>query len=113
MPFIHDDFLLKTKTARHLYHKYAAPQPILDFHSHLSPQDIADNRRFANLYEIWLEGDHYKWRAMRANGVDERFCTGDASPVGKISRLGFDGTPVPAQSSVPLDASRTEALFRD
>jgi len=84
MPFIHDDFLLKTKTARHLYHKYAAPQPILDFHSHLSPQDIADNRRFANLHEIWLEGDHYKWRAMRANGVDERFCTGSASPEEKF-----------------------------
>jgi glucuronate isomerase len=84
MPFINDDFLLESKTARHLYHKYAAPQPILDFHSHLSPEDIAENRRFANLHEIWLEGDHYKWRAMRANGVAERFCTGDASPEQKF-----------------------------
>jgi glucuronate isomerase len=84
MPFIDDDFLLETKAARHLYHKYAEPQPILDFHSHLSPQDIAENRRFANLYEIWLEGDHYKWRAMRANGVPERYCTGDATPQEKF-----------------------------
>jgi glucuronate isomerase len=84
MPFIHEDFLLETKTARHLYHKYAEPQPILDFHSHLSPQEIGGNRRFANLYEIWLEGDHYKWRAMRANGVAERFCTGDATPEEKF-----------------------------
>ncbi len=84
MPFIHEDFLLETKTARHLYHKYAEPQPILDFHSHLSPQQIAENRRFGNLFEIWLEGDHYKWRAMRANGVAERFCTGDASPEEKF-----------------------------
>jgi glucuronate isomerase len=80
MPFIHDDFLLKTPTARRLYHEYAAPEPILDYHCHLPPQDVAANRRFANLFEIWLEGDHYKWRAMRANGVDERYCTGDASP---------------------------------
>jgi len=84
MPFIHDDFLLETKTARYLYHKYAEPQPILDFHSHLSPQEIAGNRRFGNLFEIWLEGDHYKWRAMRANGVAERFCTGDAPPEEKF-----------------------------
>jgi glucuronate isomerase len=84
MPFIHDDFLLETKTARYLYHKYAEPQPILDFHSHLSPQQIAENRRFGNLFEIWLEGDHYKWRAMRANGIAERFCTGDASPEEKF-----------------------------
>ncbi|HWQ55647.1 MAG TPA: glucuronate isomerase [Bryobacteraceae bacterium] len=80
MAFIHDDFLLRTPTARKLYHEYAAPEPILDYHCHLPPQDVASDRRFANLYEIWLEGDHYKWRAMRANGIDERFCTGDAGP---------------------------------
>ena len=84
MPFIHDDFLLTTPTARRLYHEYAAGQPILDYHCHLPPQDIAQNRRFNNLTEIWLEGDHYKWRAMRANGVDERYCTGDASPFEKF-----------------------------
>ncbi len=80
MSFIHDDFLLSTKTARRLYAQYAQPEPILDYHCHLPPQDVAANRRFANLFEIWLEGDHYKWRAMRANGVDERYCTGNAEP---------------------------------
>ena len=79
-PFIHDDFLLATPTARRLYHEFAAPEPILDYHCHLSPRDIAEKRQFNNLFEIWLEGDHYKWRAMRANGVPERFCTGDATP---------------------------------
>ncbi len=80
MSFIHDNFLLETKTAQRLFHQYAAPQPIIDYHCHLPPKDVAADRRFANLFEIWLEGDHYKWRAMRASGVPERFCTGDASP---------------------------------
>ena len=84
MRFITDDFLLHNDTARHLYRQYAAPQAILDYHCHLPPQDIAENRRFANLFEIWLEGDHYKWRAMRANGVPERFCTGEAEPYEKF-----------------------------
>jgi len=84
MSFIHDDFLLTTPAARRLYHEYAEDQPILDYHCHLSPKDIADDRQFANLYEIWLEGDHYKWRAMRANGVDEAFCTGGAGPFEKF-----------------------------
>ncbi|MEN6532801.1 MAG: glucuronate isomerase [Bryobacteraceae bacterium] len=80
MSFIHDNFLLTTKAAQRLYHQYAAAEPILDYHCHLTPRDIAENRRFANLTEIWLEGDHYKWRAMRASGADERYCTGNASP---------------------------------
>jgi glucuronate isomerase len=84
MAFITDDFLLHGRTARRLYHTYAAPQPILDYHCHLPPKDVAENRRFANLFEIWLEGDHYKWRAMRANGVAERYCTGDAEPYEKF-----------------------------
>ncbi|MCW3060739.1 MAG: D-glucuronate isomerase [Capsulimonas sp.] len=84
MSFINDDFLLQTKTARRLYRQYAAPQPILDYHNHLPPEDIASNRRFNNLFEIWLEGDHYKWRAMRANGVEEKYCTGGADPYDKF-----------------------------
>ncbi len=84
MPFIHDDFLLTTKTASRLYHQFAKDEPILDYHCHLSPKDIAENRRFNNLFEIWLEGDHYKWRAMRADGVAERYCTGDAAPYEKV-----------------------------
>ena len=76
MAFIHDDFLLGNAPARRLYHEHAAAQPILDYHNHLSPAEIAGNRRFANLAEIWLEGDHYKWRAMRANGEPEELITG-------------------------------------
>ncbi|HEY7352820.1 MAG TPA: glucuronate isomerase [Terriglobales bacterium] len=84
MAFITQDFLLKNEAARHLYHTYAKAQPILDFHGHLPVKDIAENRVFADLTEIWLEGDHYKWRAMRANGVPERYCTGDASSYEKF-----------------------------
>ncbi|HVV01997.1 MAG TPA: glucuronate isomerase [Verrucomicrobiae bacterium] len=83
-PFIHEDFLLSCPAARRLYHEFAEREPILDYHCHLSPADIAEDRQFKNLFEIWLEGDHYKWRAMRANGVSERFCTGDADPFSKF-----------------------------
>jgi glucuronate isomerase len=84
MSFIHEDFLLSNAAARRLYHGYAESEPILDYHCHLSPKDVAENRRFANLFEIWLEGDHYKWRAMRANGVPEQLCTGSGSPYEKF-----------------------------
>src|SRR5215475_3519190 len=84
MKFIHEDFLLQSRTAKRLFHHYAEEEPIFDYHCHLSPRDIAENRQFNNLFEIWLEGDHYKWRAMRANGVAERFCTGDADPFAKF-----------------------------
>jgi len=84
MSFIHDNFLLETKAAERLFHEHAAHQPIIDYHCHLPPKDVADDRRFANLFEIWLEGDHYKWRAMRASGVPERLCTGDAAPYEKF-----------------------------
>jgi glucuronate isomerase len=84
MKFIHEDFLLQTRTARRLYRQFAETEPVLDFHCHLSPKDIAENRQFNNLSEIWLEGDHYKWRAMRSNGVAEHFCTGDADPFAKF-----------------------------
>lgn len=77
--FLTDDFLLDTEFARRLYHDYAADQPIIDYHSHLSPEQIAADYQFKNLYDIWLKGDHYKWRAMRTHGVDERFCTGSAT----------------------------------
>src|SRR5258706_1513169 len=99
MDFIHDDFLLHSKAARRLYHDYAAPEPILDYHSHLSAADIACNRKFSNLFEIWLAGDHYKWRAMRANGISERFCTGDAAPYEKFAAW---ARTVPATLRNPL-----------
>ncbi len=78
-PFIHADFLLETEAARCLYHEYAAAMPIIDYHCHLSPREIADDQRWDNMAQVWLYGDHYKWRAMRTNGVEERFCTGNAS----------------------------------
>lgn len=77
--FIHEDFMLQNKTASKLYHQFAKEMPIYDYHCHLSPKDIAENRKFKNITELWLEGDHYKWRAMRANGIDEKYITGDAS----------------------------------
>jgi glucuronate isomerase len=101
MPFIHDDFLLQSDAARRLFHEYAAGEPILDYHNHLLPRDIAQNRRFENLSEVWLEGDHYKWRAMRASGVEERFCTGDALPRDKF--LAWSAT-VPQTLRNPLYA---------
>ena len=67
-----------------MYHEVAKELPIIDYHSHLPPIDVRENRKFANLYELWLEGDHYKWRAMRANGVSEEYCTGDADPYDKF-----------------------------
>lgn len=79
-PFIHDDFLLQSDAARDLYHNFAKAEPIFDYHCHLPQALIANNHQFADLSEIWLGGDHYKWRAMRSNGVQERVCTGDASP---------------------------------
>lgn len=84
MSFLDENFLLESPAAIRLYQEYAAPQPIFDYHCHLPPRDVAQNRQFENLFEIWLEGDHYKWRAMRGNGVSERYCTGDASPYEKF-----------------------------
>jgi glucuronate isomerase len=76
--FITEDFLLETEAGRRLYHEFAEDLPIIDYHCHLPPEEIAGDRRFGNMTEVWLSGDHYKWRAMRTNGVDERYCTGDA-----------------------------------
>ena len=84
MSFIHEDFLLTNQAAQRLYHEYAEREPILDYHCHLPPREVAENRRFQNLFEIWLEGDHYKWRAMRANGIGEEYCTGARSPKEKF-----------------------------
>jgi len=82
--FITDSFLLENETAKELFSQYASPQPIHDYHCHLPPKQVADNHRFADLADIWLGGDHYKWRAMRANGVAERFCSGDAKGYDKF-----------------------------
>ncbi len=82
--FMDSDFLLDNETAQRLYHESAAKEPIFDYHCHLIPRQIAENKRFANLTEIWLGGDHYKWRAMRTVGISERFITGDADPYDKF-----------------------------
>jgi glucuronate isomerase len=81
-----DDFLLQTETAKTLYHDYAEKMPIYDYHCHLPAEQIANDHNFENLTQIWLYGDHYKWRAMRTNGVDERFCTGDANDWEKFEK---------------------------
>jgi glucuronate isomerase len=73
------EFLLYTKAAKKLFHQYAETLPIVDYHCHLSPQQIAENHQFENLTSLWLKGDHYKWRAMRMNGIDESFITGSKS----------------------------------
>ena len=77
--FINDDFLLNTKAAKELYHGHAEKMPIIDYHCHLPPREIAEDKRWGDIAEVWLGGDHYKWRQMRSNGVDEKFITGDAS----------------------------------
>jgi glucuronate isomerase len=76
--FMDDDFMLENRTAERLYHEYAKKLPIIDYHCHLPPDEVAGDKRFANMTKIWLDGDHYKWRAMRANGAGEEFCTGNA-----------------------------------
>ena len=84
--FLDPDFLLQTDTARALYHEHAAKMPIIDYHCHLDPRQIAENHAFEDLTEIWLGGDHYKWRAMRANGVPEEYITGDKPAYEKFQK---------------------------
>jgi len=85
-PFMDENFMLSNETAVKLYHEYAKDMPIFDYHCHLSPKEIAENKRYRNITEVWLGGDHYKWRAMRSNGVDEKYITGDASDKEKFMK---------------------------
>ncbi|MFA7471742.1 MAG: glucuronate isomerase, partial [Spirosomataceae bacterium] len=84
--FMDEDFLLQTDTAKVLYHEFAKQMPIIDYHCHLPPDEIAQDKIFENLTQIWLYGDHYKWRAMRSNGVDESYCTGNRSDREKFQK---------------------------
>lgn len=84
--FLDENFLLRTKTAQQLYHEYAKQMPVIDYHNHLPPQQIAEDKQFGNLTQAWLYGDHYKWRAMRTNGVDESYCTGNQPDRDKFQR---------------------------
>ncbi len=86
MPFINDTFMLQNDAARLLYHNYAEQMPIFDYHCHLSPAEILENKQFNSITELWLSGDHYKWRLMRANGVAERYITGDADSFEKFEK---------------------------
>jgi len=85
-PFMNENFMLNSHSAERLYHQYAANMPIIDYHNHLPPAEIAGDINFKNLTQVWLKGDHYKWRAMRANGVDERYITGDAPDYEKFEK---------------------------
>ena len=87
MKFINDDFLLGNRAASILYHQYAAAQPIIDYHCHLNPADIQKNITWDNITQLWLYGDHYKWRAMRTNGIDEKYCTGSGTDRGKFQKF--------------------------
>ena len=86
MTFIKDNFLLETQQAEELYHGYAKEMPIIDYHNHLSPEHVANNHQFKNLTEAWLMDDHYKWRAMRACGIDEAYITGGATDREKFQK---------------------------
>src|SRR5258708_2054663 len=97
--FISEDFLLQSEVARELYREYAQPEPIFDYHCHLPPDQLAENKTFRNLYEIWLAGDHYKWRAMRSNRVPEKYCTGDPSDLDNFLPC---PCPVPTPPQIPL-----------
>ena len=83
-----ENFLLETKTSQELFHNHAAKMPIIDYHCHLIPEMVANDHQFKSITELWLGGDHYKWRAMRTNGVDERFCTGRILQTGRSLRNG-------------------------
>ena len=85
-PFIHENFLLQSEIAQHLFHDHAKKLPIIDYHCHLNPQEVASDHKFRSITELWLGGDHYKWRALRTNGVAEKFITGDASDWDKFQK---------------------------
>mgnify|MGYP000743873506 CR=1 FL=1 len=104
--FMDQDFLLETETAKMLYHDYAAKMPVLDYHCHISPQEIAEDRQFENITQVWLGGDHYKWRQMRSNGIEERYITGDASDREKFQKWAETRKP-----AVSLESSGASALF--
>ena len=103
-PFLSKDFLLSTPTAVELYHEHAAKMPIVDYHCHLDPQQIYEDVRFENITQVWLGGDHYKWRIMRSNGVDEYYITGDAPDREKFQKFA-EAFPVPSATPCTTDAT--------
>ena len=110
-PFMDQDFLLHSDVARRLYHKAAETMPILDYHCHISPKEIAEDRHFDNITSLWLGGDHYKWRFMRACGVEERFITGNAPDKEKFFKMGRGSWQSSRQSTLSLESSGITALL--
>ena len=108
--FMDKDFLLETETAQKLFHEYADKMPIVDYHCHINPQEIAEDRKFENITQVWLGGDHYKWRQMRSNGVDEYYITGAATDR-KIPEMGRNIRACDRKPSVPLEPFRAAEIF--
>lgn len=111
-PFMDEEFLLDTDAARRLYHTYAEPMPIADYHCHIDAREIFEDRRFENLTQAWLGGDHYKWRLMRAGGVPGGTGHRKRRRLGKIPEMGQGPGTGGGQSAVPLEPSGAEAVFR-
>ena len=108
--FMDKDFLLSTDMAKTLYHDYAAQVPVLDYHCHINPQEIAENRKFENITQVWLGGDHYKWRQMRSNGVEEKYhrrCQRQR----EIPEMGRDHAKTDRQSLISLEPSGIKDLL--
>jgi glucuronate isomerase len=103
-PFLNENFLLQSPVAEYLFHTHAKHLPIIDYHCHLSSKEIADDVVFENITQLWLNGDHYKWRAMRTNGIDEKYCTGNASDFEKFQKW---AETVPYTLRNPLNYSDT------
>lgn len=110
--FITDDFLLNSEPARRLYHEYAEGMPIFDYHCHLDPQEIYEDKQFSDIGEAWLAGDHYKWRVMRTCGVPEEYVTGKASFQEKFQRFAAVMPALVGNPHLPLVPPGAAALFR-
>ena len=113
IPFMDKDFLLKTETARTLYHTYAEQMPIIDYHCHINPQEIYEDKRYTSITQVWLGGDHYKWRAMRSCGVAETYITGDASDAEKFQKWAETIPNLIGNPPVSLDTFGAAAVFWD
>ena len=110
-PFLSEDFLLQNEYARALYHNYAKNLPIIDYHNHLSPNEINQNKKFENLSKIWLAGDHYKWRAMRTLASMSILLLEMLQMQREISKMGTDCSFYHEESTLSLVSLRTKALF--
>ena len=106
------NFVLETQTAQDLYHNHAAKMPIIDYHCHLIPEMVANDHRFKSITELWLGGDHYKWRAMRTNGIDEKYCTGKDTTDWEKFEKWAETVPYTFQPPVPLDTPGAEDRLR-